>query len=106
MSRSSRRSAVPRVKVGAVVGLSDDMGCVREALVIGDRGDLGPGGEQIVRLSYKVDDGREEEETEARVSRLADPPTEPYEDQVWRALAPIRAMMRKERRQARKAATA
>jgi hypothetical protein len=93
------------MKVGTIVGLRDDLGLVKEALVIEDRGDLGPGGEQIVRLSYQIEGCDEDFETEARVSELTDPPTEPYADQWWRWHAPIRAEMRKDRR-ARRAATA
>ena len=103
MRRSSRK---PRVKVGTIVGLPDDIGIVTRALVIEDRGDLGPNGEQMVRLSLETDEGEEDVETEPVVSDLVEPPTEPVEEQWWRLTAPLRAQQRKARRARRRAATA
>jgi hypothetical protein len=87
MSRTPRKPSVPRLKVGAVVGLPDDLGCVREALVIEDRGDVGPNGEQSVWLSYHIEDADGDFDgdfrTLALVSELTDPPTESWADQFW-----------------------
>jgi hypothetical protein len=91
------------MKVGTVVGVRDGLGIVEEAMVVEDRGDLGPGGEQIVRVRFEVEEGEEDFETECRVSELTEPPTESYGDQWWRVTAAARAEWRKERR-ARKAA--
>jgi hypothetical protein len=107
MSRAQRKPAVPRVKVGAVVGLPDDIGIVVEMVVVEDCGDLGPNGAQVVGLIYRVEACDEEFYTRARVSQLVDRPTESWGDQWWRKVViPYRAMVRRERRQARKAATA
>jgi hypothetical protein len=85
------------MKVGTVVGLPDYLGIVIKAVVIEDRGDLGPNGEQIVRLLSQFGDDDEDFETEERVSRLTEPPTESYGDQWWRQ----RAEWRKARRAAK-----
>jgi hypothetical protein len=107
MSRAPRKPAVPRVQVGSVVGLRDNLGIVDRMVVVEDRGDLGPNGEQMVGLSFQVDGCDEEFYTETVVSRLTDPPTESWADQWWRlVVVPFRAEMRKERRKARRAATA
>jgi hypothetical protein len=111
MSRAPRKPSLPRLKVGAVVGLPDDLGCVREALVIEDRGDIGPNGEQSVWLSYHIEDADGDFDgdfrTVALASELVDPPTESWADQFWsRVVLPYRAEMRKERRKARRSATA
>lgn len=107
MSRAPRNPAVPRVKVGTVVGVPDDIGIVEEMLVVEDCGDVGPNGEQVVGLHYRVEACDEEFYTRARVSELVEPPTESWGDQWWRLVVlPYRAMVRRERRQARKAATA
>jgi hypothetical protein len=89
------------MKVGTVVGMPDGLGIVWEAVVIEDRGDLGPNGEQIVRLSYQIEDGGEDFETERRATELTEPPTESYGDQWWRQLAGVRAEWRKARRAAK-----
>lgn len=107
MSRAPRKPAVPRVKVGAVVGLPDDIGIVEEMLVVEDCGDVGPDGEQVVGLHYRAEGCDDEFYTRARASELVDPPAESWGDQWWRKVVlPYRAMVRKERRAARRAATA
>ena len=110
MSGAPRKSSAARVKVGTIVGLPDGVGLVREALVIGDQGDIGPNGEQGVSLSYHVEDADGDFDgdfrTVALVTELVDPPTESWADQWWRLTAPMRAQLRKERRRARRAATA
>ncbi len=84
--------------VGTIVGMPDDIGVVREAEVIEDRGDLGRGGEQMVRLRYRIDGVDEDFETEEEVSRLLPPPTESVLEQLRRIRAPQRAERRKARR--------
>jgi hypothetical protein len=95
------------VKVGTVAGLRDDLGIVDRVVVVEDRGDLGPNGEQMVGLSYRAEGCDEEFYTVAAATELTDPPTESWGDQWWRLVVlPFRAEMRKERRKARRAATA
>ncbi len=101
MRGTSRKPADPRMTVGTIVGMPDDIGLVREAEVIEDRGDLGRNGEQMVRLRYRVTGLDEDFETERPVSSLLPPPTESVLEQLRRIRAPQRA----ERRKARRAAT-
>ncbi len=101
MRPTSRKPAGPRMTVGTIVGLADDIGVVREAEVIEDRGDLGRGGEQMVRLRYRIDGVDEDFEIERRVSTLLPPPTESVLEQLRR----IRARQRAERRKAGRVAT-
>lgn len=105
MSRAPRKPAVPRVMIGTVAGLRDNLGIVERVVVVEDRGDRGPNGEQMVGLSYQVEGCDEEFYTVAVVTQLTDPPTESWGDQWWRLVVlPYRAAMRKERRKARRAA--
>ena len=90
------------MRVGTIVGMPDDLGIVNTAEVVEDRGNLGIGGEQIVRLRFRVEGVDEDFETERPVSELTAPPTESIADQLRRR---DRAERRKVQR-ARRAATA
>ena len=79
--------------------MPNDLGIVRVAEVIEDRGNLGIGGEQIVRLRFRVEGVDEDFETERPVSELTAPPTGSIIDQ-------LRRRDRAERRKARRAAPA
>ena len=61
------------MQVGTRVGIHYSEDYIQEAVVIEDRGDLGRGGEQIVRLAFTTYYG-EERETESPVSDLVPPP--------------------------------
>jgi hypothetical protein len=80
-------------------------GGVVDAEVIEDRGDLGQGGEQIVRLRYRITAAEEDLESEMPVSWLVAPPTEPLIEQFRRRDALERAARRNVARRARRAAT-
>ena len=78
-----RMNTPQKVEIGSTVGV--DFGSeVRPALVIEDRGDLGPGGEQVVRLLLRVPPD-DEAEIEMAVSWLLPWPPEPADPKPKRA---------------------